>query len=489
MAQTEKRKKFISIRARLFFQVGAVILAAIIIILALNNFLLPEIYTRNEMSAMKEIAKEIDGISYTEAGFSEKISLYEKQNSISIDIYLPDGTPLYYGTNDIFASGGKIVVSKREDFDDGSFFEIQTNAKEKAEYIVYGCKLSDGCEIEMFSRKTTVDENANLAIVITSATSVTALLAALIYIYFYTGRFTKPLISMSRITRRMAETDFSQKCDVKSNDEIGMLSADINHLSDSLNETLEDLNSKNKRLEEDIEKEKNLEKIRKDFISNVSHELKTPISIIRGYSEGAGLLLKSGDIKGAEDYCNVIVGETEKMNGLVLQLLELSMYESGSVELKTEDFNIRDLIDGYATDNNIKFNEKGITFENNVPQNHIGSGDIIKIEMIVNNYIQNAVSHADGEKKISVSSEEHGRDYRITVFNTGKHIADEDIDKIWLSFYRADKAHSRSENRFGLGLSIVSAIQRLHGEEYGAYNTDGGVCFWFDVKKGGEKEL
>lgn len=476
-------KKFISIRARLFFEVGAVILVAVSLILSLNYFLLPTIYTYNEMQNMKSVCAELDSALSGGADAKSYVPLIEKEHGFSIDIYESNGTPVYIGTDDIFSSGGKVTVSRRKDYDDGSFFEVQTNTSSDKQYIVYGAKLSSGEDIETFSSKEYIDNTVQLAVMITNATSIAALLLALVSIYFYTGRFTKPLIAMSKVTGKMAEMDFSEKCDFERNDEIGVLASSINHLSNSLNSTLEDLNKKNEKLKEDIEKEKNLEKIRKDFISNVSHELKTPISIIRGYSEGAELMLESGDTDGAKSYCDIIVGETEKMNALVLELLELSKYESGNIEISSEKFDIHEMINDYALGNEIKFKENSIRFENNVPKGIFGVGDTIKLEMIINNYISNAVSHADFQKLITVSCEERDDCYRISVFNTGKRISDEDINKIWISFYRADKSRSRSQGRFGLGLSIVSAIQKLHKREYGVYNTENGVCFWFDIEK------
>ncbi len=476
-------KKITSIRTRMFLQVGAVVFAAVILILLLNNSLLPIIYEQNEKSEMLEVRNEIEELNFEFDDFSAQLNTLEKKHSFSIDVYSEIGDPLYFGTDDIFSSSGKITVSKHREYSDGSFFEIQTIQNENSQYIVYGAKLGNGTEIEIYGRKDAIDETADIAIAITAVTSVVAMLAALGVIYFYSSRFTKPLIKMSEVTEKMADMDFSQKCRVDGNDEITVLSKSINHLSDSLNETLEDLNTKNARLEKDIEKEKTLEKIRKDFISNVSHELKTPISIIRGYSEGAGLMIESGECEQAKKYCDVIVGETEKMNSLVLQLLELSMYESGNVDLKSERFDISSLIDAYAQSNSIKFGEKGIKFENTVESNTFVIGDEIKTEMIINNYISNAVSHCENEKQITVSGIDMGDVVRVCVFNTGKPICDEDIDKIWISFYRADKSRSRSEGRFGLGLSIVSAVQKLYGLGYGVYNTCGGVVFWFDVKK------
>lgn len=476
-------KKFISIRTRLFLQVGAVVFVAVLLILSLNNYLLPTIYAQNEKRTMVDVKTEIDGFDFGSDDCTEELSALEKKYGFSIDVYSASGEPVYFGTTDIFSSSGKITVSKRQDYDDGSFFEIQTIENENVQYIVYGSRLKNGGEIEMYSRKDDVDRTANIAVTITSVTSVVAMLAALGMIYYYSGKFAKPLIKMSEVTGKMAEMDFSEKCKVTGNDELSVLSSSINHLSDSLNETLDDLHSKNERLLKDIEKEKTLEKIRKDFISNVSHELKTPISIIRGYSEGASLMIENGETESAKKYCDVIVGETEKMNTLVLQLLELSMYESGNVALKEETFDISALTEDYARANSIKMREKGIVFDNKLPENTLVLGDSVKTEMIINNYISNAVSHAENEKRITVRGEDLGDIYRVFVFNTGKPIADEDIDKIWIAFYRADKSRSRSEGRYGLGLSIVGAIQKLYGLGYGVINHPDGVEFWFDIKK------
>lgn len=487
MTDKAPKKQFVSIRFRLFLQVGAIILIAVMVLVALNRWYLPNIYILNQQRQMESIADEIDKLDYQSSEFFSRISSFEKENGLTVDIYFSDGTPLYYGESAEGITGGKIEITKRTDNHDGSFFEIQQNEKTGTQFIVFGRTLSFGGEIEIYSKKNTIDLYADTAMNVMVYTSIIALLGALAVIYIYSRRFTKPLIEMSRITGEMADMDFSKKCSVRKNDEIGKLSTSINHLSDSLCETLDDLNEKNKKLREDIEKEQKLDRVRKDFISNVSHELKTPISIIQGYSEGAKLMAESGDKEGAARYCDVITSETEKMNGLVLQLLELSMYESGNVVLNESRIDLYQAAADYAEENKMKFSEKNITFINEIPKDYFGLGDSIKIQMIINNYISNACSHSDFDKIIRVTADqspENGQSYRITIYNSGEHIADEDIDKIWLSFYRADKAHSRAEGRFGLGLSIVSAIQDLHSQAYGVINVDGGVSFWFDVKKG-----
>lgn len=480
------KKRFISIRSRLFLQVGAIILIAVTALLALNRWYLPNIYILNKQRNMKSVAEQIDKLDYKSETYFSQISAFEKENDITIDIYFSDGTPLYYGDSVTGITGGKVEIVKKTDNTDGSFFEIQQNEKSGTQFIVFGRSLSFGGEIELYSKKSTIDSYADTASGLMVYTSIFALLGALVVIYIYSRRFTRPLIEMSRVTGNMANMDFTNKCTVDKNDEIGRLSESINHLSDSLNKTLGDLNEKNKKLQNDIEKEQNLDRIRKDFISNVSHELKTPISIIQGYSEGAKLMVQSGDKDGAAKYCDVITAETEKMNDLVLQLLELSMYESGNVILNESRIDLYSAVSDYADENKLMFAERGITFINDVPKDYFGIGDSIKIQMIINNYISNACSHADAQKLIKVTagiSPQSSESYRIYVFNTGKEIAEEDIDKVWISFYRADKSHSRSEGRFGLGLSIVSAIEKLHNQSYGVENKDGGVEFWFDIKR------
>ena len=216
---TEKgKKRFMSIRTRLFLQVGFVILIAIAFILVLNNFLLPDIYTRNEKRAMREVYRIIDGISPEDELYSHKINNYERANSLSIDIYQSDGTPLYYGTDELFSQGGKTTFSDYDEDKNGSHFEVLTNETTKSQYLVYFAPLSFGGEIEIYSMKDNIDANANTAILITSTTSVAALLLAVLFIFFYTRKFTKPLIKMSEVTARMSEMDFSQKCEVEGND-------------------------------------------------------------------------------------------------------------------------------------------------------------------------------------------------------------------------------------------------------------------------------
>ena len=484
-----KTRRFMSVRLKLFLQIGAIFLAAVLVILSLNRWFLPEIYAYNTKRNMLKIADTIVRADAAGETDFDRVSALEKENGVSIDLYAADGEQLYYGKTAFSAAAGKVTVQDRQEEDNGAYMETRYFEQEKARFFVYVCPLPSGGTMEMYCRTTSIDENAHSAISVMVITSVAALATALLVVYFYSKRFTKPLIEMRDVTKHISEMDFSQKCTANTNDEIGELSASINRLSDSLRETLDDLSEKNKKLEDDIAREQRVDKMRKDFISNVSHELKTPISIILGYAEGAKLLSQGGEAEKAGEYCEIIRTEAERMNTLVLQLLELSRYESGVMQAQKEVFDLGELITQYLTAVSLRFTEAGITCSCDLPEKSPCYADKTKIRMVLNNFISNACAHASGEKQIRVSvTDADSTHFVLRVFNTGAPIAEEDIDKIWGSFYRADKAHSREEGRFGLGLSIVSEIQKLHGEKYGVENLPDGVEFWVTIQKADEKQ-
>ena len=476
------KKPSVSIRFKLFAQVGAILVLAILAFLALNFWYLGDVYIDTEKSNMVALADEISGIDPKREDFSAMLAQYESDSGIIINIYSSDGEFVYESSVKFMNNAGRISVEERQENSDGSYFEIRQAKRTEKQYIVYYRPFENGNEIEMFSRKDVIDENVRTAMTFMGYTAIIAVVVALVVIFLYSGRFTKPLIKMSAVTKHMARLDFSQKVNTRQNDEIGRLGNSINELSDSLNDALQDLNEKNKRLLDEVEQEKKLDGIRKSFVSNVSHELKTPIAIIQGYAEGLKLMTPEEDSQAGE-YCDVIMKETEKMNELVLQLLELSSLEAGGNQLNEERFNISEFVDGYFKGMKIVLEEKQIKTELDVLPDYIGFGDRMKLNMVLNNYVSNAISHISGDRIIRVSAEDRGEFVRLFVFNTGEHIKDDDIDNIWQSFYRADKSRSRKQGRFGLGLSIVSAICNLHSTEYGVENVEGGVRFFFDIKK------
>lgn len=478
---TKAKRKGLSIRTKMFLEISAIFLIAVLLILFINTNYVDDIYLYNEQQKLKSVAASLDKIDISSGSYFGTLNYLESENNISIDVFDTDGEPIYLSTKNVSGNGVTISVLETKSQSDGSVIEIYDI--DGRQYMVLKKQLSYGGELEIYSYKGNIDVNADIAMTLTWSSLIIILTLSVIFVLIYTRKFTKPLIKMSEVTEKMSNMDFSQKCKSRSHDEIGILSESINNLSDSLDKTLTDLNEKSRRLSDDIEKKQTLEQLRKEFISSISHELKTPIAIIKGYAEGAQMMLEAGDSDGVREYCDVIVKESDKMNNLVHELLELSRYELGDSRLDIESFDLKSFIDDYTNTEKLVFEEYGITYTQDIKAGIICQGDFVKLSMVLNNYVSNAVVHASGKKSIHIFCEEFDRIVRVKVFNSGERINDEDIEKIWKSFYRADKSLSRKEGRYGLGLSIVSAIQNLHGTDYGVENTEDGVIFWFDIKK------
>ena len=298
----------------------------------------------------------------------------------------------------------------------------------------------------------------------------------------YANLIAKPLKNLNNIARKMSNLDFSVKCNVTSDDEIGSLAMTLNFLSANLKKSLDDLKEKNIKLEADIEKERELETMRKDFVASVSHDLKTPIGIISGYAEG----LKDGIVspENAQIYLETIIDEAGKMNTLVTSMLELSKLESNSMLLQIESFNIVRLISAKVKNLNLELKEKDITVNYiAVPDFAYVQGDILKIEQVIQNLITNSIKYTPCGNYINISIIENTDNFEISIENTGTHIPEEELSNIFIKFYKLDKSGDRSTNSFGLGLAIVQKILELHNSAYSMTNSLNGVLFKFTLSK------
>ena len=361
-------------------------------------------------------------------------------------------------------------------------FEIKSKPATNAAYFVYSNVLDTGELLHIYYPVADIESIVSSAVNVYLGMTFALVLAVSVIIFIIVTRFTDPLVEMNDITKDMAALNFERKCGDYGKDEIGELGRSINTLSTALDATLIDLKDKNEQLEKDIERRHALDNARKSFISNVSHELKTPIAIISGYAEGLceGI---SDDPEVIREYCQIINDESQKMNSLVVELLELSKLESKSQPFNPVEFDLGQKIASVLSHLSLQFEQNGITVVNNVPSPLMCYAQEEKIEIAVRNYVTNAVSHCSGEKRIELNCADRGECVEISVFNTGENIADADLPELWDSFYRADKAHGRSENRFGLGLSIVKSIMVNHNCKYGVKNVENGVVFTLEVPK------
>lgn len=315
-----------------------------------------------------------------------------------------------------------------------------------------------------------------------------------IYQYFYiivfiviiavtfiaTMLISRPLIKINETAKKMAQFDFSERCDEERKDEIGGLGKTLNFLSSSLSSALNSLRLANEKLKEDIEKERELEKMRKEFVATVSHELKTPISLIKGYAEG----IKDGifEDEDKEFSLNVIIDESDKMSNLVKDMLDLSQLESGTFKLNNINFNILQLIKNVVKKLQYLAEEKGVNIVIQSQYDNDIYGDINRVEQVLINFLTNSIRYCEKNREVLVRVlKSEKRSVRIEVENFGEKISNEDINKIWDKFYKVDKSRNRSAGGTGLGLSIVKNIILLHKGEYGVENTEAGVKFYFEI--------
>ena len=310
----------------------------------------------------------------------------------------------------------------------------------------------------------------------------TALLAAFI-IMIVSRKISEPIKELARISERMSHLDFDAKYNGKSRTEIALLGQNINQLSEKLETTISELKSANNELLRDIEKKNEMEKMRTEFLSSVSHELKTPIALIQGYAEG----LKEGvndDEESRNYYCEVIMDEASKMNQMVQKLLTLNQLEFGDKQVSLERFDVVELIRNYLQSSVLLCEQKGVKLKmEDYPPIHVWA-DEFGVEEVFNNYFTNAMHHVDGDKIIEVKIRPVENRVRVSVFNTGTPIPEDSISHIWEKFYKVDKARTRAYGGSGVGLSIVKAIMDSMNQSYGVLNYDNGVEFWFELDQG-----
>ncbi len=272
--------------------------------------------------------------------------------------------------------------------------------------------------------------------------------------YIVAKSFIRPIKELDDIAQRMSNLDFSKKYKVETNDEIGTLGNSINRLSSSLEKTISDLKKANIELEKDVEETSKISEMREQFISDVSHELKTPIALIQGYAEG----LNDGIIKDEEDkkyYIEVILDEANKMSNLTRDLLDLSRLEYGKETLNYENFNITELVNNTLKKNELLFKEKGITYQFEPSEDYIAYADHNRIEQVITNFLSNAIKNTSNEKLIKCTIAPIDDVLRVTIFNSGKNIDEEDLPRIWTRFYKVDSSRNRAITRYW-NWSIIS---------------------------------
>ena len=350
------------------------------------------------------------------------------------------------------------------------------------DYIELWGTLNNGNFILIRTPIQGIKDNVHISNTFITYIGIGTLIIGIVAAFVLSSYISRPIKQLSNIAERMSELDFDVKYDGKDKGEIGLLGNSMNNMSKKLEENISQLKAANLELQRDIDKKEKLEQMRTDFLSNVSHELKTPIALIQGYAEG----LKEGitdDPESMDFYCSVIMDEAAKMNDMVKRLLTLNQIELGEDELVMERFDINELVKSVASANELRASQKELKITCDIKDTPLYVwADEYKVEEVITNYISNAINHCCNENIIKVAVGQIDKEnVRVSVFNTGKNIPEEDIDHIWEKFYKVDKARTREYGGNGIGLSIVKAIVESMGKKCGVNNLPDGVEFWFDL--------
>ena len=366
---------------------------------------------------------------------------------------------------------------------DNYVIQKQTDTRLSSEYMVLYGTLSNGNLILMRTAVESIRESAKISNQFLVYVGVLAIAISAIVTVFVSKRITTPISELTDISKRMTELDFDAKYVSKGHrkNEIDELGEHFNRLSCALESTISELKSANNELKQDIEKKTEIDEMRKEFLSNVSHELKTPLALIQGYAEGLQECIND-DAQSRDFYCEVIMDEADKMNQMVKKLLTLNQLEFGNDTLTMERFDLTELVKGVVTSSGILLKQKDIIVTYPEESVYVWA-DEFKVEEVMTNYLSNAINHADFEKRIEITYEKKEDSVRVCVFNTGNPIPEEDLPNIWDKFYKVDKARTREYGGSGIGLSIVKAIMESHHRECGAKNRENGVEFWFELDR------
>lgn len=473
--------------------VSLLVAGAILLCWVLNTTLLPRYYMHNKKEVLMENYQTISNASAQNELESDEFAvtfdnLCSNGNIMAL-ILQQDGKVLRSSVNDLDALRTEfwdvlLHGDKMEVLYSNKQYQLlkKTDTRLDSEYLVLVGVLENGDMVLMRTAVESIRESAAISNRFLLFAGAAAIVASILVAFFTTRHITKPLQQLTDISKRMVDLDFNVKyeSDQSNSYEVEELGNHINRLSENLERTISELKTANVELQDDIEKKIQIDEMRKEFLSNVSHELKTPLALIQGYAEGLQECIND-DAESREFYCEVIIDEADKMNRMVKKLLTLNQLEFGNDQVIMERFDMTELIRGVANSTRILMEQKGIRLELENSEEAWVWGDEFKVEEVITNYMSNAINHADGEKLIRVFYTRSEDKLRVSVFNTGQPIPEEDIEKIWVKFYKVDKARTREYGGSGIGLSIVKAIMDSFNQRCDVINHEDGVEFWMEL--------
>lgn len=479
-----------SIRRQMIAIFVGLIVCMLVILLVLVGAGLEPYYVREKEENFKELYKEIESLAEGEELTEDEVSQINRTAERYNFYYIvwnfsnENGFSNLHDSQMLLVQLGGVLFNKidsrvMERNDNYQVVEFRDNTQQ-VDYLALWGTVGNSYNIFIRSPLESIQETMGLFFRFLLIVGIAVIAGGILFVWYFSRRLTEPLRELAVLSARMADLDFNAKYTSGGGGEIGVLGENFNIMSQKLENTISELKNANFRLQQDIEQKEKMEKMRTDFMGNVSHELKTPIALIQGYAEG----LKEGvsdDPESREFYCDVIMDEASKMNQMVKNLMTLNQLEFGDENVEFQRFDLTELIRGVLQSMEIMAQQKEAKVQFRQKDPVYVWADEFKAEQVVRNYVSNAFNHLDGDRVVDVKIIPAGDKVKVTVFNTGTPIPEEDVPHIWEKFYKVDKAHTREYRGNGIGLSIVKAIMDSFHQEYGVNNYDNGVEFWFEL--------
>lgn len=486
-----------SVKRKIAVTFIAVMTAALLVIALMNYAFLGTYYTYQKIDTLKQSWKYINRLNAEEAkDIPDSFSQFCATNNLKVLImnqYLSQ--KIYANTIDSDVMKLRLagillgeedqntrILEEKSSYQIQNFHEITLNM----DYLQLVGRLSNGCYYMVQCPSESISDAAQISNQFYTYVGLAAVLVGAAIIWLVASRIVKPIKELTDISKRMAALDFDVRYVSGGEDEIGELGHNFNTMSDKLELAISELKSANMQLQKDIEKKIQVDEMRREFLSNVTHELKTPLALIQGYAEGLKDNINE-DQESREFYCDVIVDEASKMNEMVKKLLNLNQLEFGNDQVTMERFDLAEVIRGVLQSSSILIGQKDARVMFSQKEPIPVWGDEFKVEEVITNYLTNALNHLDYDRVIEIHCSVEGNTVKTTVFNTGDPIPEEDIEKIWIKFYKVDKARTREYGGSGIGLSIVKAIMESMNQKCGVNNYENGVAFWFTLEKADQK--
>lgn len=502
-------KRTYSIKTQYILVTVGILSIALVMIYIFNAVFLDKYYRHNRVNALKKAYEDLTNTGLDKESFTEELSIeiqrFCEKYDVSMIILDEESQTLLSSSNepeDMVRGFWRELLTqgKEEDvelIEKNSAYTIQIVLDERTQtrYLEMLGVLGEGKLFMMRSAMTSMEESAQVANRFLLYVGAAVLLIGIVISISASARITRPIDKLTKLSESMARLNFEDKY-ISTNSmppkEIESLGENMNHLSNTLEKTISQLKTANNELQKDIETRDKNDEMRREFLSNVSHELKTPISLIQGYAEAISEGI-SDDKETNDYYINVISDEAAKMGTLVGKLLNLNQLEFGMDIAKLTRFDIVELIKGHLQEVSALAANKGVELIFNEEQPIFVWADSFLTDEVFNNYLSNAFhyvkpdsnNHRYIEIKLDTLMADNSEEkVRVWVFNTGESIPEDSLPHLFEKFYKVDVARSRDYGGSGIGLSIVKAsMDAMHGE-YGVENQKDGVTFYFELVKG-----